>query len=639
MATLYTPGVYIREIEEPPPRILRVSVPGFTGQSARGPLNSPQLITSWGEFSDIFGEFTSFSYLPYCVFAYFANGGERCYIVRVAHEEAVPATRANSSIRLNAINPGTWGNSVQVRLDPQSGSTMPLATLPRDTASNVTVLHPSTTAGLAAGDRISIVDSDNPFRRALDLPIASVTATAITLVNPLPMSFTAGAQIIGRGFRITARLLESGLLRREEIFDNLSMEPSHDRHFLRIVNGDPVETDYRLRIQKGLSILIEAEDLTTSALQHPRPAAVEESFLEQGADAQLNLPSRYYTGYHTGDYFRLPASTLAQRQANSNRLFGMAAFEPVREVGLLAIPDAVLPDLYTAAQNEIPSTGILFVDWTREQLARTTFPNLEQAQFDMLAQCERTGDRFAILDSPRGASLGGGSLRIDTWPVRFQGLVHSKNAALYYPWVRQRAADFGGRDLLIPPSGHAAGVHARTEIERGPGRAPANEILEGVIDFEFCIGDEQQAILNPIGVNCLRVLPGRGLRSYGARTLTFDSTWRYINVRRVYLWIVKQILANLQWTVFEPNDAVLRSKITARLRLFLSAIFESGALAGATPEEAFFIKCNAENNPPEVVDLGRTIVEIGIAPARPAEFILVTIRRSAEAISISERRA
>jgi hypothetical protein len=260
---------------------------------------------------------------------------------------------------------------------------------------------------------------------------------------------------------------------------------------------------------------------------------------------------------------------------------------------------------------------------------------MREGQRDMLTHCEKMGDRFALLDSPRGAEIARGTNRIEEWSANFQLLSGSKNGALYYPWIRHRAADFGGRNLFIPPSGHVAGVYARSERERGVGKAPANEILQGVIEFEYCLNDADQANLNPVSVNCLRALPGRGLRVWGARTLSLDPLWRYVNVRRLALAIIKQILINLQWTVFEPNDSRLYSKITATLRLFLNELFQSGALAGAKAEEAFYVKCDQETNPPEVVDRGEVITEIGFAPARPAEFIIVTIKRTAESVSAS----
>ena len=227
--------------------------------------------------------------------------------------------------------------------------------------------------------------------------------------------------------------------------------------------------------------------------------------------------------------------------------------------------------------------------------------------------------------------------RIEDWPSHFQPALNAKYGALYYPWIREQAADFDGRDLLIPPSGHVAGIYARTEQQSGVGKAPANEIVRGIVALEFEVGNAAQDRLNPRGVNCLRVFPGRGLLVWGARTLSREPLWRYVNVRRVCLAIIKNLLVNLQWTVFEPNDQRLWDDIVAALRLFFGDLFASGALVGATPEEAFFVKCDAQTNLPDVVDRGEVIAQVGFAPVRPAEFVLVTIKRTAATLSVSEQ--
>jgi hypothetical protein len=255
----------------------------------------------------------------------------------------------------------------------------------------------------------------------------------------------------------------------------------------------------------------------------------------------------------------------------------------------------------------------------------------------MLSHCQKMGERFAILDSPRGAETGKGANRIEEWPDNFRLAPYSKYGALYYPWLREKAADFSGRDLFVPPSGHVAGVYARVENREGVGRAPANEPLDGVVEFEFCLTDAAQSILNPKGVNCLRSFPGRGLLVWGARTLSPDPLWRYVSVRRLALSIIKQILVNLRWTVFEPNDAALWRKIVATLTTYMRDLFRRGALAGAKPEEAFFVKCDAETNTPDIVAAGQAVTQIGFAPARPAEFIYVTIKRTTESVSVRER--
>jgi uncharacterized protein len=320
--------------------------------------------------------------------------------------------------------------------------------------------------------------------------------------------------------------------------------------------------------------------------------------------------------------------------AGAELLAGLAAFERVAEIGTVAIPDLVIPDLLASTPAErIPEAGIIFADVPSPG---GDLASLKKGQGELLRHCQVMGERFAILDPPPAAEIGRGPRRIEDWAVPLGSAPESKNGALYFPWIRQRAADFGGRDLLIPPSGHLAGIYARSEDARGIGKAPANELLNGVVELAACVDDADQAMVNTLGVNCLRALPGRGLRVWGARTPSRDPEWRYVNVRRVALAIVKQILVRLRWTVFEPNDRRLWDAVKATLTLFLTSLFRSGALAGATPEEAFFVDCGAATNPPAVVDQGWMVARVGFAPARPAEFVVVTIRRTADALAVSE---
>jgi hypothetical protein len=317
--------------------------------------------------------------------------------------------------------------------------------------------------------------------------------------------------------------------------------------------------------------------------------------------------------------------------------YGLAAFEEISAIGLVAIPDLALPDLYAAAAGagiQLSPEGVVF---TAIPDGGVTATNLKPGQADMLAHCALMQDRFAILDSPRGARIGQGASPIDDWVANFRLAPSSRNAALYYPWIRQRAGDFNGADLLIPPSGHLAGIYARVEQQRGIGKAPANEAMQGIIDLEFCLGDDQQGVLNPISVNCLRALPGRGLRVWGARTMSVDPAWRYVNLRRVYQAIVKNILLNLRGTVFEPNTPKLWAKVVAILTAQLNDLFRTGALAGNRQEEAFFVRCDHQTNTPDNIARGEMVVRVGFAPANPAEFIVVTITRTAESLVVNEQ--
>jgi uncharacterized protein len=645
MLNLQTPGVYIREVEVPQPPLLRMSITGFVGQAERGPLNSPQRIENLGQFRDIFGDLVGHSYLPYSIFGFFLNGGERCHVVRVAHESAVCATLAkpaDTSISFTAINEGSWGNSVAVQIDSHSTRDILLTELETAVAINGTEAKFKSVAGLAAGDSIMLVHPRDPTRERVTISAIDVGTRKVTIARaPTGQSvFPPDSGVVGRGFRLIFRFRPSGRLVREEVFDNLSMNSASSSYFLDVINGDPQLDSYVARIQNGNSILVRVE-LRPSPNPPARPKKADEQMMTKGEDDPSLVTVEYFTGYerHAEKYFRPvpPKADVDEQRAAGERLNGLAAFELVNEIGLIAIPDLIVPDFFQkipAAQ--IPKSGIIFARKQALALTSDKLSNLKSGQKEMLKHCERMGDRFAIIDSPRGAEAGRGKNKIEEWPSDYHLLRMARYGALYYPWIREKASDFKGLDLTLPPSGHIAGIFARSESRASVGNPPANEILRGVIEFEFCLSDGEQKILNPCGVNCLRSFPGRGLLVWGARTLSQEPDWRYVNVVRVTLATIKQILINLRWTVFEPNDRRLHDKIVVTLSIFLDGLFSSGALAGSKPSEAYFVKCDDETNPPEVIERGECITRIGLAVARPAEFVVVTIKRTSESVSMGE---
>ncbi len=240
-----------------------------------------------------------------------------------------------------------------------------------------------------------------------------------------------------------------------------------------------------------------------------------------------------------------------------------------------------------------------------------TSPAVQDA---LLTHCEVRKDRFAVLDSPEAVQGG-----VDKLPRPRD----SKYGGYYFPWIQVYDPERG--NVYVPPSGHVLGVYARTDNERGVHKAPANEIVRGALGLRYQISRGEQDILNPRGINCIRLMQGGGIRIWGARTLSSDPSWRYINVRRLFIMVETSIERATQWVVFEPNDFRLWKRVTRTISAFLTLIWRQGALMGETPEKAFFVKCDEETNPPEVVDVGQLIVEIGLAPVKPAEFVIFRI--------------
>jgi phage tail sheath protein FI len=241
---------------------------------------------------------------------------------------------------------------------------------------------------------------------------------------------------------------------------------------------------------------------------------------------------------------------------------------------------------------------------------------MRDLQGKMIAHCETAGGKMAILDAPAGL------LPQDVLEWRMNiARYDSKYAALYYPWI-EVMDPIKREPLMIPPSGHMAGLWSRVDSGRGVHKAPANEVVLGANDLEFQVSHAEQGELNRTGINCIRAFPGRGIRVWGARTLSSDPEWRYINVRRIFNYVSVSFMLGTQWAVFEPNDQRLWTSLTITISNFLNRTWRSGALFGTSASDAYFVKCDAETNPPEVIEAGQVVCEIGIAPVKPAEFVI-----------------
>lgn len=279
----------------------------------------------------------------------------------------------------------------------------------------------------------------------------------------------------------------------------------------------------------------------------------------------------------------------------------------------------------------------------------------------LIDHCEELSDRVAILDPPDITDLGRFIETDDAAPApkpkpsagegdgpssppgpaptaaERTGRVfprRSSYAAAYFPWLV--AQDWRtGTTVHVPPSGHMAGIWARTDATRGVHKAPANEPVRGVIDLTYRVVDGEQDLLNPIGVNCIRSFVSEGIKVWGARTVASDAQWRYVSVRRLFNMIEESIKNGTRWVVFEPNDRTLWKSICRDVGAFLTGLWREGALMGKTPEEAFFVKCDEETNPPDVIDQGKVVIHVGIAPVKPAEFVLFQISQSDSAAARS----
>lgn len=284
----------------------------------------------------------------------------------------------------------------------------------------------------------------------------------------------------------------------------------------------------------------------------------------------------------------------------------LVALEPLDTIDLVCAPDIM----------RSPRPGV-----------RPAETDVRTMQLAVLTHCEKQGDRLAILDPLLNATVD------EVFKQRRE--LSGTNGALYYPWIWVSDITAPATEAKVPPCGHVAGVYARSDQGVGVHKAPANEILEGVLDLEVNVTDAEQGLLNPESVNCLRAFPGRGIRVWGARTLSNDPAWTYVNVRRLFLIAGRWIERAMAGVAFEPNEFMLWVRIERELRAYFSALFRQGALKGATEEEAFYVRCDADTNPPEVRDAGMVVTEIGLAPGLPNEFVAVRLIHGASGVIIT----
>jgi hypothetical protein len=336
-------------------------------------------------------------------------------------------------------------------------------------------------------------------------------------------------------------------------------------------------------------------------------------------DKRTTNSSAFVELIRTGPPGSAPAKQIAQLATNGA---DGAAPDIADYQGLVQLPQRALPQGLAALElDPYRDVALVYAPGAPVLIAKA-----------VVAHCEKLRFRFAVVDpdkSVSAATVGNFQPRSGT------SIGDTQYAALYYPWLAVSDPQTGARKE-IPPGGHVLGVYARTDSERGVFKAPANETLRGVMELLADTDDGTQDVLNPRGINAIRQFPERGIRVWGARTLSSDPSWRYINVRRLFNFVEESIMLGTQWVVFEPNDQALWQRVRRTINGFLTRVWRDGALFGTTPEEAFYVKCDAENNPPETRDVGQLIVEIGISPVKPAEFVIFRISQFSGGAGVEE---
>jgi hypothetical protein len=579
MSTIRSPGVYFEKFEERRPTLSigATGQTGFLGMATRGPLHEPVAITSFDEFLDKYGAPVEGGYLANSVRGFFENGGATCYVLRVAHifsrGRSVTASLAQKTIvdrtgkdSILIQAKNEGGWGNNIRIDISTPKPEVQTLVVRDISEGENHAQVRSGRGFQVGSQCRITDGENERF----VTINKVEGKALFWQEPIDLGFKSSAPTYIEPLTME---IEAQVPGYKERFVGLNFSPSSGNYFPRLINAE--------------SQLLNVENLSSpSAFPDCLPAEIRRCMLTGGTDGLEDLNPQDFIGYNKGP---------------GNRC-GLGAFEAVEDIDLLAIPD-----LYAARE------------FSRGRGFRSD-KDIEVVQDAMITHCERLKDRFAILDLPPKAGFD----RALQWRMLFD----SAFAAFYYPWIV--IPGDGRRKRVVPPCGHIAGVIARCDAEMGVHNPPANAVIEGIVDMDVLLNDNHLSQLNQKGINCLKYSTARGIRVWGARTISSDPNWRYINVRRIFNMVRRSLEHGTQWIVFEPNGPTLWEQVSRSLRTFLEQLFLQGYFRGAVASEGFYVVCDESTNPPENIDSGILVCEIGLAPVSPAEFITFRISQQME---------
>ncbi|HEX8492170.1 MAG TPA: phage tail sheath C-terminal domain-containing protein [Pyrinomonadaceae bacterium] len=571
------------------------------------------------------------------------------------------------TLLIEASSPGTWGDALSVRVSRSSNA----ATRTTNGVQPVDGLSAfvESIVGITVGTLVKIFQEQQPTSQTAYRTITSIdpVRNRVTWDSILDPAFVLNDQLQPLFFETLEFALTvyvkgqprenfSGLSLVRTKATNSAFDEDKKRAYVEEAVNGPAFADEAKRQRFTFSNLIRVTDLNKEIdpppslpgrLPDPNASNLSRGrlHLQGGRDGLRALRVEDFTG-----------------DVSLEEKWGLRTLEEVDEVSSVAVPDILIqpvPPVELAPEPppevdpclpcplepvvKLPAPPIL------EQPPIFSLEDVFTAQQALVAHCELLRDRVALLDPPvtsrqwvvqeNPAIVAQETMVLETgeiqsWRQRFD----SKYAALYYPWVLVYDPLQLGNQVVraIPPSGHVAGIYARTDAETGVHAAPANQELKWAQGLSIEVGPEVQGLFNPVGINVARTFPGRGILLYGARTVSSDSSWRYVNVRRLLMMIEEAVEESTQWTVFEPNDIYLRQTLVLAISSFLEALWERGALVGTTAEEAFFVKCDDENNPPYITDLGQLIVDVGVAPVIPAEFVVFRIGKTERGLGVTE---
>ncbi|WP_053227370.1 phage tail sheath family protein [Solirubrobacter soli] len=695
MPEYLAPGVYIQEVPSGPPPIAAVgtSTAGFVGVTRRGPIEGPPtFVTSYPEFVRAFGgvfdfgsTFDGLQYLPSAMRGFFDNGGRRAFVARVAGAGAAQANvtltggivtrlaadtvltpvadRDKATLRtVRGLQVGTTARLRMVRDGVTTTSAvLTITAINRDTG-RVTFNNAISTTDVFEAAR-TVVLTNVAAAGGIDgtgLPAANANPT-----DPEPNTFTLQATspgVWGRDIAIAPAHVSAA---RSDFSAFISGAAGNNR--IQLVStaafyvGAWVEIDRgntkryrRIAAIDGPVLVLDGGPLAAADFAPEAPATatrvstcefalsisyqdpVERVTVSERYDGLTleNIPGRYYVD-------QLAASNLVQvtgaaPAANNPLMYPCAADGLAASLsgGSDVVPTD--PDVLGVDNGPNRKTGLLALEDV-DEIAILAAPGLtsQAVQNALKDQCERLMDRFAVLDPVRGTANTPATLpQIQAQRSRYD----TEYAALYYPRVVIDDPLHPGTPIPVPPSGHILGVYARVDNTRGVHKAPANEVLRGILGVETVVSRGTQELLNPLNINVIRDFTSvqRGYRIFGARCATSAREWNYVNVRRLFIFIEESLDEGTQWAVFEPNDERLWARLRDSVTLFLTSVWRDGALMGSKPEEAFFVRVDRTTMFEDDILNGRLIMEIGIAPVRPAEFVIIRIAQWLGGSSVQE---
>lgn len=628
------PAVYIEEQATTGPiEGVGTSTPALLGPARSGPTGVPVKVTNWTQYKAIFGEFSASPrlYLPHAVRGFLENGGTVAYVVRVgtgSRASWILADRgatAGTALRAEALPEGVDGNNITIAVQDAAPGLVTGTNVLKGEAglkagpatTVVTLANAADAAKFRVGDVVIVIGNATRYE------ITRIAGDQITLASALAAAVT-GADVL----RIADLAIGQ---KRFRVSKTTGIEPGTTLSLNQAAGNSENAVVARLEADAVVLASPLAKTYTLAAGDNPTAVASYEFTLvvKKPSFPTETFPHLSMDPRHSRYYARVVNSTLVKV---------MPAPVPSVEIPPLNMP-AVIGDTLptTAGANDNPAAvGLAHYNTALTALEKVEDVNMvcvpgrvdAAVQAAVVAHCERMADRIAILDGDASATppfIPGNALLIQRAAV----LSQRGYAALYYPWVwiNDPLSRSGDDLLLVPPSGHIAGIYARSDNQRGVHKAPANEYITGAVDLNALLSDTDQGEINIEGINVLRVFPGQRPIIWGARTTApkDEVPWRYVNVRRLFLFVEKSIQRGIRWAVFEPNDPTLWKKLERTISEFLIRVWRSGALFGKAAEEAFYVKIDEELNPPSVRALGQVIIEVGIAPVRPAEFVIVRI--------------